>query len=131
MLPEMFFKLKRALLPLMHEDTYDVMNGIVARIENANRTRGRADAEGEGVNAEGAVAIGKQSKRDKKRDANGNQKSSVTDSSVFYIASGLTSNKRSRDNAQGSRSAVVDVKDVILEGFAYWRLCIIEQHEHE
>ena len=43
MLPEMFFKLRRALTPLMHQDTYDTMNRIVSNIENLNKTKKNSD----------------------------------------------------------------------------------------
>ncbi len=37
--PELFMKLKRALIPLMHDDTYEVMDDIFRHIESRNQKR--------------------------------------------------------------------------------------------
>ena len=56
MVPNLFFNLKRALMPLMHDDTYAAMASVTAGVEAANfnprnRVSGAGSAAGGGASA--------------------------------------------------------------------------------
>ena len=47
MVPALFANLRRSLIPLMHDDTYKVMDDVVARVE-ASGSRGKLQPQIEG-----------------------------------------------------------------------------------
>ena len=79
MVPSLFHNMKRALLPLMHDDTYEVMNSVVTAIEEAGskaknniperfkQKRGKV-IEGEAPIVEGDETLSPQTKKVKTED---------------------------------------------------------------